>query len=69
MTEVRGADATARRTAALVFVAGTCVGALLLVAFTRYRVALSDWLLADPGSSALRVKLVLLLPAAVLLAP
>jgi len=69
MTEVRRADATARWTVALVFVAGTCVGALLLVAFTRYRVALRDWVLADPGSSAQRVKLVLLLPATVLLAP
>src|SRR5215468_4564944 len=67
--EARRADAAARRTAALVLVAGTCVGALLLVAFTRYRVALSDWVLADPRSSAQRVKLVLLLPAAVLLAP
>src|SRR5262249_9123611 len=38
-------------------------------AFTGYRVALSDWVLAHPGSSAQRVKLVLLLPAAVLLAP
>ena len=71
MTEVRRADPAARRTAALVLVAGTRAGALLLVAFTRYRVALSDWVLAlaDPGSTAQRVKLVLLLPAAVLLAP
>jgi hypothetical protein len=29
----------------------------------------SDWVLADPKSSALRVKLVFLLPAAILLAP
>ena len=69
MTEVRRADAAARRTAALVLLAGTCVGALLLVAFTRYRIPLSDWVLAGPGSSALRVKLVFLLVPALLLAP
>src|SRR5215470_1926004 len=55
MTEVRRADPAARRTAALVLVAGTCVGALLLVAFTRYRIPLS--------------KLVFLLVPALLLAP
>ena len=69
MTEVRRADAAARRTAALVLLAGTCVGALLLVAFTRYRIPLSDWVLADPGSSELRVKLVFLILPALLLAP
>ena len=69
MTEVRRADATARRAVALVFVAGTCVGAFLLAAFTRYRGALSNWVLADPGSSAQWVKLVLLLPTALRLAP
>jgi|SRR5215471_13169770 len=69
MTEVRRADPAARRTAALVLVAGTCVGALLLVAFTRYRIPLSNWVLAGPGSSALRVKLVFLLVPALLLAP
>src|SRR5215467_1950450 len=69
MSDVRRADPTARRAAALVLFVGTCIGVLLLVAFTRYRTPLSDWVLADPGSSAQRVKLVLLLPAAVLLAP
>jgi len=69
MTEIRRADPAARRTAALVLVVGTCLGALLLVAFTRYRIPLGDWLLADPGSSALRVKPMLLLPAAILVAP
>ena len=61
MTEVRRADPAARWTAALVLVVGTCVGALLLVAFSRYRNPLSEWVLADP--------VVLLLPAALLLAP
>ena len=69
MTGVRRADPAARWTAALVLVAGTCIGAFLLVAFTYYRTPLSDWVLADPGSSARRVKLVFLLPAALLLAP
>lgn len=69
MTEVRRADPTARRTAILILVVGTCIGALLIVAFARYRVPLSDWVLADPGSSAQRLKLVLLLLAALLLAP
>jgi hypothetical protein len=69
MTEVRRADPAARRTAALVLVAGTCVGALLLVTFTRYRIPLTDWVLACAGSSALRVKLVVLVVPALLLAP
>lgn len=69
MTEVRRADPAARWTAALVLVAGTCVGTLLLVAFTRYRTPLSAWVPADPGSLPPRVKLALLLPAALLLAP
>ena len=69
MNEVRRADPTARWTASLVLIVGTCIGALLLIAFNRYRTPLSDWVLADPRSSAQRVKLLLLLPAALLLAP
>ena len=69
MTEIRRADPTARRTVVLVLVVGTCMGALLLLAFTRYRIPLSDWVLADARSSAQRVKLVFLLLAALLLAP
>jgi hypothetical protein len=55
MTEVRRADPTARRAAALVLVVGTCIGALLLAALTRYRIPLSDWVLAD---RAQRIELV-----------
>ena len=69
MTALRRADPTARRTVALLLVVGTCMGALLLVAFARYRIPLSDWMLADPGSSAQRVKMVLRVLVALLLAP
>ena len=69
MTALRRADPTARRTVALLLVVGTCMGALLLVAFARYRIPLSDWILADPGSSAQRVKMVFRVLVALLLAP
>jgi len=69
VTALRRADPTARRTVALLLVVGTCMGALLLVAFARYRIPLSDWMLADPGSSAQRVKMVLRVLVALLLAP
>jgi hypothetical protein len=69
MTDVRRADPTARWTAALVLVVGTCVGALLIAVFTRYRIPLSDWVLADQGASAQRVRLVFLLLTALLSAP
>ena len=55
MTEVRRADPTARRAAAPVLVFGTCVGALLIAAFTRYCISLGEWVLAD---RAQRVELV-----------
>jgi len=55
MTQVRRADPAARRTLALVLVIGTGVGALLIAAFTRYRIPLSDWVLAD---RAQRIELV-----------
>lgn len=69
MTDIRKADPTARRKVALVLVVGTCVGALLIVAFERYRIPLSDWVLADPGASAQRARLIFLLLAVLLLAP
>jgi len=69
VTALRRADPTARRTVALLLVVGTCMGALLLVAFARYRIPLSDWMLADPGSSAQRVKMVFRVLVALLLAP
>jgi hypothetical protein len=42
---------------------------LLIVGFERYHTPLRDWILAEPEASAQRVKLVLLLLAALLLAP
>jgi len=69
MTPVREADPAVRRRAVLFLLAGTCVGALLIVGFERYHIPLRDWILAEPEASAQRVKLVLLLLAALLLAP
>lgn len=69
MTDVRRADPAVRRQVAWVLVVGTCVGALLIVAFERYRIPLSDWVLADPGAAAQRTRLVFLLLTALLLAP
>ncbi|MGH7388893.1 MAG: hypothetical protein ACREM3_05475 [Candidatus Rokuibacteriota bacterium] len=69
MTDVRRADHAARRRAVLLLVVAALVGALLIVAFERYRIPLRDWILAEPGASAPRVKLVFLLLAALLLAP
>jgi hypothetical protein len=66
VTEIRRADPTARRAAALVLAVGTCVGALLIAAFTRYRIPLTDWVLAD---GAQRVMLVLAILAALGSAP
>ena len=66
MTEIRRADPTARRAAALVLAVGTCVGALLIAAFTRYRIPLSDWVLAD---RAQRVKLVFVILTALVSVP
>lgn len=68
MTDVRRAAPAARRQAVLFLVVGTFVGALLIVAFERYRIPLSNWVLAQ-GASAQRVKLVFLLLVALLLAP
>jgi hypothetical protein len=69
MTDVRPADPAVRRRAVLVLVVGTCVGALLIVAFERYRIPLSDWVLADPAVSSRRLRLVFLGLAGLFLAP
>ena len=69
MTEVRRADPAVRRQVALVLVLGVCLGALLIVAFERYRGPLTDWVLADPGTSTQRLRLVFLLLAALSVAP
>jgi hypothetical protein len=69
MTDIRRADSVVRRQALLVLIVGMCVGALLIVAFERYRIPLSEWVLADPGAAAQRGRLVLLLLTVLLLAP
>ena len=69
MTNLRRADPAARRKLALVLIVGACVGAILIVAFERYRIPLSDWLLADPGTSTKRARLAFLVLVALLLAP
>lgn len=69
MTNVRKADPIARRHTVLVLLVGTCVGVLLIVGFERYHIPLRDWILAEPEASAQRVKLVVLLLAALLPAP
>jgi len=66
MAEVRRADPTARRAVVLMFVVGTCMGALLVAAFIRYRIPLSDWVLAD---RALRIKLVFVILTALVSVP
>ncbi len=69
MTDVRKADPAGRRRAVLLLLVGTCVGALLIVGFERYHIPVRDWILAEPEASGQRAKLVLLLLAALLLAP
>jgi hypothetical protein len=67
--EVQRADAGARRRAVLLVVAGAVVGALLIAASERARGPLRDWILSEPGESARRLRLVVLLSGGVLLAP
>lgn len=69
MSDVRKADPVVRRRVVLVLVVGACVGALLIIAFERYRIPASDWLLADTQTSAQRVRLIFLLLAALVVAP
>lgn len=69
MTEVRKADTSARRQAVLLIIFGALVGALLIVAFERYRTPLRDWLLSKPGELGYRVRLVFFLSAIVLFTP
>lgn len=66
MTEVRRADPTARRAAALMLVGGMCAGALLIAIFMRYRVPLGEWVRAD---RAQRGRLMFLLLTALVAGP
>jgi len=69
MIDVRRADSAFQRQIVLVVVVGMFVGALLIVGFEQYHIPLRDWILSQPGALAERVKLVLLLLAAFLIAP
>lgn len=66
VTDVQKADSIARRQAALLLVAGAVIGALLIFGLERYRVPLREWIAAEPGGSASRLKLLLLLAGGVL---
>jgi len=67
--EIRRADPALRRLVVVAFVISTCVGALLIVAFERYRVPLSEWILADPGVAAQRLTTIFRLLVALVLGP
>ena len=69
MTETRRADPAARRHAACLLILGALVGSLLIARFARYRTPLRDWLVSDPRAAPHRVKLALVLSAALLTAP
>jgi hypothetical protein len=69
MTEIRRADPTARRHATWLLILGALVGSLFIAGFERYRTPLREWLLSDPRAATHRVKLALVLSAALLTAP
>jgi hypothetical protein len=56
------------RPGALVF-AAICIGALLIMLLERYRIPVRDWVLANPGASAGRRQLVVVVLATALFAP
>ena len=56
------------RPGVLVF-AAVCIGALLIMLLERYRIPVRDWVLANPGASAGRRQLVVVLLATALFAP
>ncbi len=69
MTDVRRTYPDARRHAVLLLSIAAVVGALLILAFERYRIPLRDWTLAEPRKSAQRVQFIFLLVATLLLVP
>ena len=69
MTEIRRADPTARRHAVWLLILGALVGSLFIAGFERYRTPLRDWLVSDPRAATHRVRLALVLSAALLTAP
>jgi hypothetical protein len=69
MADVQQADPGARRQAVWLLVAGTVVGALLILAFERYEMPLAKWIRADPREAAHRLTLALVAGGVVLSAP
>lgn len=69
MTEIRRADPTARRHAVWLLILAALVGSLFIAGFERYRTPLRDWLVSDPRAATHRVRLALVLSAAILTAP
>jgi hypothetical protein len=69
MSEVRKADPVVRRRMVFIVAFAAVVGALLIFLLERYRVPLRDWILADPELSARRLRMTIMLLAALLLAP
>jgi len=51
MTDIRRADPPARRRALVLVAIAAVVGTLLIIVIDRYRVPLSEWLLADPDAA------------------
>lgn len=69
MTDVRRTHPGARRHAVLLLSVAAVLGALLILAFERYRIPLRDWILAEPRESAQRVQFIFLVVATLLLVP
>ena len=69
MTDVRRAHPAARRHGVLLLLVAALVGALLTVAYERYRIPLRDWILAAPRETAQRIQLIPLAVGALLLVP
>jgi hypothetical protein len=63
------ADPIARRRAIIIVAVCTFVGALLILGFSRYRDALTEWVVADPADARRRANLVFLGSAGLLIAP
>jgi hypothetical protein len=66
---LRRAEPALRHRPGLLVFAAVCIGALLIMLLERYRVPLRDWVLANPGASAGRRQLVVVLLVVALFAP
>lgn len=64
MTDVQRADSATRRKAVIILIIAAIVGSLIIAIFESYRPQLYDWLLSDQGKSAQRLRLLIILTAA-----